>query len=236
MEEMMEKIHYELEDEIATIRMDDGKANAMDFAFFEQMDKAIDRLEGDNAKTLILMGRPGYFSGGLDVKLMPSLSPTELNTFVETFARTMLRVFTLALPTVAVCPGHTVAGGAILAFSCDLRFIVEGPYRIQMNEMTIGIPLPSWMLLIGRCAIPVQWLAEALLHARAYSPTEAVERGIFHGLIKNGENVEAYGRDQSVNLKTLNMHAYATSKNRMRASEVKHVLELLKEELPFNKA
>ena len=229
----MKKIHYKLEKEIATITMDDGKANAMDSVFFEEMGQAIDRLEGDRAKTLIIAGRPGYFSGGLDVKLMPSLSPTELNAFVEIFARTILRIFSLPVPTFAVCTGHTVAGGAILAFSCDLRFAVEGPYRIQMNEMVIGISFPSWMLLIGRSAVPVQWLAESFLHGRAYSPAEAVEKGMFHGLIKNEKDVIAHARAQAENLKTLNLQAYHTSKKRMRGSDVEHVLELLKEELPF---
>lgn len=233
---MMTKIHYELEDEIAVIRMDDGKANAMDFLFFDEMNKGLDQMEGDGAKTLIITGRPGYFSGGLDIKLMPTLSPTDVNALAEAFARTMLRVFSLPTPTIAVCSGHAVAGGAMLSFSCDLRFAVEGPYRIQMNEMMIGIPFPSWMLLIGRSAVPVEWFVEAFLHAKAYSPVEAVKRGIFHGLMKKEEDVIAHTRAQTENLKTLNMHAYRTSKNRLRTPESEHVLRLLKDELPFKEA
>jgi hypothetical protein len=59
-----------------------------------------------------------------------------------------------------------------------------------------------------------------------------VEKKMFHGLIRDGEDDKAYGRAQSMNLKTLNMHAYGVSKNRMRAPEIKHGLELLKDELP----
>jgi enoyl-CoA hydratase len=232
----MKKVHYESEDEVALIRMDDGKANAMDFLFFDEMNKGLDRLEGDGAKSLIITGRPGYFSGGLDIKLMPTLSPTDVNALAESFARTMLRVFSLPMPTIAVCTGHAVAGGAMLCFSCDLRFAVEGPYRIQMNEMMIGIPFPSWMLLIGRSAVPLQWFVETFLHAKAYTPVEAVERGMFRGLIKKEEDVMAYTRAHTENLKTLNMHAYRTSKNRLRTSEIEHALRLLKGELPFQEA
>jgi enoyl-CoA hydratase len=232
----MTKIHYELEDEIALIRMDDEKANAMDFLFFDEMNKGLDRLEGDGAKTLIITGRPGYFSAGLDIKLMPTLSPTDVNALAEAFARTMLRVFSLPAPTIAVCSGHAVAGGAMLSFSCDLRLAVEGPYRIQMNEMMIGIPFPSWMLLIGRSAVPVEWFVETFLHAKAYSPVEAVERGIFHGLIKKEEDIMAHTRDQTEYLKNLNVHAYRMSKHRLRTHESEHVLRLLKDELPFKEA
>lgn len=231
----MKKIHYELENDIAHIMMDDGKANAMDFDFFEEMGRALDRLEGEGAKSLIISGRPGFFSGGLDVKLMATLSPAAINTLAEMFARTILRVFSLSLPTIALCTGHAVAGGAILAFSCDLRFALEGPYRIQMNEAVIGIPFPSWMLLVGRSAISVQWFAEAFLHAVAYTPLEALEKGILHGVIKSKEEALAFAKAEAEKLKHLNLRAYYESKKRLRESDVRDVLELLKGELPFKK-
>lgn len=231
----MKKIHYELENDIAHIMMDDGKANAMDFDFFEEMGRALDRLEGEGAKSLIISGRPGFFSGGLDVKLMATLSPTAINALAETFARTILRVFCLPLPTIALCTGHAVAGGAILAFSCDLRFALEGPYRIQMNEVVLGIPFPSWMLLIGRSAISVQWFAEAFLHAVAYTPHQALEKGILHGLIKSKEEALPFAKAEAKKLKNLNLRAYYESKKRLRESDGRDALELLKGELPFKK-
>jgi enoyl-CoA hydratase len=229
----MTKIQYQLENEVATIRMDDGKANAMNFVFFEEMNQSLDRLENDRAKTLVLTGRQGYFSAGLDIKLMSSLPPAEINALADTFARTLLRVFSLPVPTIALCSGHAVAGGAMLFFACDLRFVTDGPYRIQMNEMMIGIPLPSWMLLIGRFALPAQVFVETLLHARVFSPQEAMEKAISHGLIKQDEDAAAFVMAQTEHLKLLNSDAYRTSKNRQRAPEVEGVLRLLKSELPF---
>jgi enoyl-CoA hydratase len=229
----MNKIQYQLENEVATIRMDDGKANAMNFAFFEEMNQCLDRLEKDRVKMLILTGRQGYFSAGLDIKLMPSLPPNEINALADTFARTLLRVFSFPAPTIALCSGHAVAGGAMLFFACDLRFVIDGPYRIQMNEMMIGIPLPSWMLMIGRFALPAQVFVEALLHARAFSPTEAMEKAISHELVKQDEDALAFVRARTEHLKVLNSDAYRTSKNRLRSTEVEGVLKLLKEELPF---
>jgi enoyl-CoA hydratase len=228
----MAKVRYEIDQGIARITMDDGKANAMDFAFFEEMEAALDRVEGDGAKMLIITGRSGFFSGGLNIKLMPSLSPTELNRLAESLARTILRVFAFPLPTIAACSGHAVAGGAMLSFSCDGRFVVDGPFRIQMNEILVGIPFPSWMLLIGRSAVPVRYLADTFLHARSYSPTEAVDCGLFHGLIKEEDPV-TYAKVQGQQLNNLNLSAYKTSKKRLREEDVKAVLELLKNEVPF---
>jgi enoyl-CoA hydratase len=228
----MMKIHYELANDVAQITMDDGKANAMDWVFFEEMGETLDRSEKEGAKVLIITGRPDFFSGGLDLNLVPTLSPTELITFAEIFARTMLRVFSFPAPTIAACTGHSVAGGAILAFSCDLRLIIDGPYLIQMNEMVMGIPMPSWLLLLCRSAIPRQWQMEALLHAKAYSPSEVVDRGMFHGLYGNVNEIMAEGRARSENLKLLNLQAYYTTKKRMRGPDMEHALRLFKEELP----
>jgi hypothetical protein len=71
---------------------------------------------------------------------------------------------------------------------------------------------------------------ETFLHAKAYSPVEAVERGLFQGLIKKEEDVVAYTKGETESLKILNIQAYRASKNSLRTSEIDHVLQLLKDE------
>ena len=227
----MEKVTYSLKDGIAQITMDDGKANSMNWIFFEEMGKSMDRAENDGAKVLVITGRPGFFSGGLDLKLLPTLSASEMGDFATTFARTMLRVFSFPVPTIAASTGHAVAGGAMLTYACDRRFAIDGPYRIQMNETLIGIALPSWMFLIASSAIPSRWRNEALLHARAYSPNEALERGILDGVAKDADSLAAQVKAATAELLSLNLPAYAASKKNLRQAEIEHVLDLLKQDL-----
>lgn len=228
----MDRIRYDLEGGIARISLDDGKANAMSVPFFEELGAVLDRAEADGAGAVLFCGRPGMFSGGLDLKLLPSLTREGLHDLSRAFARTMLRVFTLPIPTVAACTGHAIAGGAILAFACDRRYAVEGPFRIQMNEVAIGIPLPSWMLLVAGSAIPPRWHVDALLHARTYSPREAHERGFLTGLVPEGGDVVAHATAAATDLLALHREAYATSKRRLRGADTERVLELLEHELP----
>ena len=211
--------------------MDDGKANSMNWIFFEEMAKSMDRAENDGAKVLVITGRPCFFSGGLDLKLLPTLSASEMRDFATTFARTMLRVFSFPVPTIAASTGHAVAGGAMLTYACDRRFAIDGPFRIQMNETLIGIALPSWMFLIARSAIPSRWRNEALLHARAYNPNEALERGILDGVAKDADSLAAQVKAATAQLLSLNLPAYAASKKNLRQAEIKHVLDLLKRDL-----
>jgi enoyl-CoA hydratase len=227
----MKKVTYSIKGGIAQITMDDGKANAMNWKFFEEMGKSMDQAENDWAKALVITGRPGFFSGGLDLKLLPTLSASEMRDFATTFARTMLRVFSFPVPTIASSTGHAIAGGAMLTFACDRRFALDGPYRIQMNETLIGIALPSWMFLIARSAIPSRWRNEALLHARAYNPNEALERGILDSVAHDADSLAAHVKAATAELLNLNLPAYAASKKNLRQAEIKHVLDLLKKEL-----
>jgi enoyl-CoA hydratase len=228
----MKKISYTIENNRAQITMDDGKANAMDFDYFEELNSALAAIESAGAKVLVFKGRQGFFSGGLNVKLIATLAPHDIDRLAETFARAMLRVFLYPMPTIAVCTGHAIAGGAMLAFACDRRYVMQGNYRIQMNEHAIGIPLPSWMLLIGKAAIPVGVQTEALLHAKAYTPEEAHDAGIFHGLIEEGADIDAFLNNEINALTGLQMKAYALAKRRMREKEAEEALVLLKNELP----
>ena len=227
----MDKVTYRLQDGIASITMDDGKANSMNWLFFEEMGKSLDQAEQEGAKVLVITGRPGFFSAGLDLKLLSTLSATEIRDFATTFARTMLRVFSFPVPTIAASTGHAVAGGAMLTFACDRRFAIDGPYRIQMNETLIGIPLPHWMFLIASSAIPARWRNEALLHARAYNPREALERGMLDALAKDAESLAAQVNAAAAELLSLNLGAYAASKRNWRQAEIEHVLKLLKKDL-----
>ena len=227
----MEKVTYSIEDGSARITMDDGKANAMNWEFFEEMGKSMDQAENDGAKALVITGRPGFFSGGLDLKLLPTLSPSEFGDFATRFARTMLRVFSFPIPTIAAITGHAIAGGAMLSFACDRRFALDGSYRIQMNETLIGIDLPAWMFLIAGSAIPSRWRNEALLHSRAYNPNEALERGILDAVTQDADSLAAQVKDVTTEMLNLNLSAYAGSKKNLRQEEIEHVLDLLKKGL-----
>src|SRR5262249_72380 len=170
---MSSAVNYETKDRIARITLDDGKVNAMSLGFFEALGAALDRAERELPGAVVIAGRPGIFSAGLDLKLLPPLGAADLRTTLHSFARTMLRVFLFPIPTVAAVSGHAIAGGALLMFACDLRVVADGPARLQLNETAIGLALPSWAILIARSAIPSRWRTEAMLHARPYSPAEA---------------------------------------------------------------
>ena len=53
--------------------------------------------------------------------------------------------------TIAKINGHTVAGGFILAASCDRIYCETGTYKLGMNEEKLGIKLPPLVQAIIQC-------------------------------------------------------------------------------------
>jgi enoyl-CoA hydratase len=213
-------VTYEARDGVATITLDDGKVNAMAGPFFAALNAALDRAEAERPFAVVLTGRPGVFSAGLDLKLLPTLSPPEFKQTITAFGELMLRVFTFPMPCIAALTGHAIAGGAFLAFACDERYFADGPWRLHVNEVERAMPLPTWALAIAMAAIPQRWHTEAILHARPYNPSEAAAREMIDAVVPPGESVEARARQATARLAGLDQTAYAIAKSRMRERDV----------------
>src|SRR5437773_10420352 len=112
---MADTIRCDVSDNVAQITLDDGKVNAMALAFFAGLNAALDRAEHERPGALVIAGRAGVFSAGLDLKVLPTLAPDALERTMVAFGRTMLRVFTFPIPTVAPATGPAIAAGPILA-------------------------------------------------------------------------------------------------------------------------
>ncbi|HLK12910.1 MAG TPA: crotonase/enoyl-CoA hydratase family protein [Candidatus Binatia bacterium] len=228
---MTDAVRYAREGTLAVVTLDDGKVNAMSLPFFRALQAALDRAEADDPAAIVITGRPGVFSAGLDVKLLPTLPAAELRETLLTFGRTLLRLFTLPLPTVAAVSGHAIAGGALLAFACDLRVAADGPFRLQLNEVAIGLTLPTWAIVLACAAVPPRWHTEAILHARGYAPAEALARQILDRVVPPERLLEA-AREAAVPLAGLDHGAYGGSKARLRATAVRLAMDRLDEESP----
>ncbi len=226
---MSDAVRYARDGSLAVVTLDDGKVNSMSLAFFRALGEVLDRAETEQPTALLFTGRPGVFSAGLDVKLLPTLPPEALEETLLAFGRTLLRLFTLPLPTVAAVSGHAIAGGALLAFACDLRVMAAGRFRLQLNEVAIGLTLPTWAIVLACAAIPPRWHTEAILHARAYAPEEALAREIVDRVVPPEQLLEA-AREAAAPLAALDHAAYGGSKARLRATAVRWAAERLAEE------
>ncbi|MEN9786167.1 MAG: hypothetical protein RLZZ299_1431 [Pseudomonadota bacterium] len=165
------------DDHVATLTLDDGKANAFRPETLDDLEAALDAAEAGNARALVIAGRPGFFSGGLDLKVLPTLEPAARTRTFARFGRAVMRIWQSPVPVVAAIDGHALGGGAILALAADVRLVSTRESRIGLVEVAVGLPVPAFAVEMARAALPTPTLLPAVLHGRTWSLAGAVDAG-----------------------------------------------------------
>ena len=93
-------------DGIAVLSADRPPANAMDVELLDEIVAAVEGLAADLPAALVLAGRPGFFSAGLDLKAVPTYGPPEQRRLVDGINRIALGVYGLPCPVVCAITGH----------------------------------------------------------------------------------------------------------------------------------
>ena len=224
----MTALNYALNDGIAVLSMDDGKANALGPDMLDALEAALDRAEGE-AKALVLFGRPGRFCGGFDLKVMMSSQEAARN-LVTRGAEVLLRIYGSSLPTVIACTGHAIAAGSIVLLVGDSRIGAEGDFKIGLNETAIGMQLPIMGQELARDRLDPRYLTRAVIQAELFSPFDAVTAGYLDHVVVPDELVSA-AMAEAKRLSALVGHAYAGTKKVLRAATIKHVQDTLEADI-----
>jgi enoyl-CoA hydratase len=167
--------------DVAVITLDDGKANALSFAVLEALDAALTAVETD-AKAVTLVGREGKFSAGFDLSVMTG-DIADARRLLEAGALLGLRVYTFPIPVVLGVTGHALAMGGILTTTADYRIGAEGAYKIGLNEVAIGMPVPAFGVEFCRDRLSPAWFTRCVQHATLCSPTDAVAAGFLDEVV-----------------------------------------------------
>jgi enoyl-CoA hydratase len=206
-------ITSEIRDGLAVVRMDDGKANAFSFAMLDALGVALDEASRD-AKALVLLGRPGRFSGGFDLGVM-NQGGEAMGRLVTTGGRLALRLYEFPLPVVVGCTGHALAMGAVVLCAADLRIGAAGDYKVGLNEVAIGLTLPVFASELARERLAPTHLQRATALAEAFSPAGAVEAGFLDRAVPPAD-VEGAALEAAATLAGLPGGAHAGTKRLLR--------------------
>ena len=175
----------EQRDGVRVVRMEFGRANAMNQELLDGL--AAGLADGDPQPT-VLTGEGRVFSAGLDLVTLDSIDRDGLEKFLTRFAATMIQVLTTPYPLVAAVNGHAVAGGCVLALACDYRVGTEGEFKIGMNELSHGLPLPAVASEIPRGALTPQTYRTVVMSGVLMAPETAQKVGIFDMVSEDAES------------------------------------------------
>ncbi len=226
---MTELATYALDERIATITIDDGKVNAFSVPMLKAIHAAFDQAERDKA-IVILTGREGYFSAGFDLKVFASGDVDQVIEMLTLGATLAERILGFATPMITACSGHTVAAGAFLPLAADMRIGIDGPYRVGLNEVKIGLTVPWFVIELARQRLQPPHFNRAVVSATMHSPAEAVTAGFFDRIVP-AEELRAASLDAAAQLAELNPAAHTATKLRVRADALKAIRKAIETEL-----
>lgn len=226
---MSELTTYELDGPIATIAMDDGKVNAFSIEMLKAVHGALDRAEQDDA-VVVLRGREGYFSAGFDLKVFSAGDPDRVVEMLRLGATLSERLLSFARPVVVACTGHAIAAGTFVTLAADVRIGVEGPYRLGLNEVQIGLTVPWFAIELARQRLTPAQFDRAVVTAATYTPSEAVAAGLLDRVVAPQE-LPGASREAAEYLAGLNAAAHAATKLRVRAGALSAIRAAIESEL-----
>jgi enoyl-CoA hydratase len=211
---MTDLVSYAFADGVATLTMDDGKANAMGPLMQAALNAAFDRAEADKA-IVVLTGRPGVFSGGFDLGVFKAGDPRVTFQMLTGGAQLAQRVLSYPHPVIAACSGHAMAMGLFLLQCADVRIGLQEGATFQANEVLIGMTLPHFALetIRERVSTPHQHLVGT---ASPYTGDAAVQAGLLDQAVAP-DAMAAAVQVQVERLKKAHPASFTATKQRLRA-------------------
>jgi enoyl-CoA hydratase len=209
-----------VEDGVAVVRFDDGKANVLSYTAVDALGAALDRAEAD-AGSVCIVGREGKLCAGFDLAVMTA-GLDAARDLVAKGGELLMRLYLHPQPVVVAVTGHALAAGALLVLSCDVRIGADVPAKIGLNETAIGMPLPMFAIALAEDRLDRRHLVRATVTAEVFDPAGAVVAGYLDRVVPADE-VERLAIEEARRLGGYSRTAYSQTKAVMRGPLVARV-------------
>lgn len=158
-------------DAVTEIQLARPPVNALNLDLLRALQQALADAVREEARGVLLSGAQGMFSAGVDVPALLMRDRAGVREFWHEFFVTCAALANLPIPVAAAITGHSPAGGAVLSLFCDYRVMAQGPYRIGLNEVQVGLIAPDCIQMAVRRVVG-SYRAERLLVSGALIEAE----------------------------------------------------------------
>jgi enoyl-CoA hydratase/carnithine racemase len=136
---MAEFVRLEVDNGVATIRLDRPKMNALNAQVQEEFHDAAHAVRRDSEiRAVVIYGGERVFAAGADVKEMAELSYAEMVTRSADLHRCFSAVARIPKPVIAAVTGYALGGGCELAMCADFRVAADNA-KLGQPEILLGI-------------------------------------------------------------------------------------------------
>ena len=222
-------IHRDDRDGIALLRVEHGKANALDVELCNAIVTAFD--EAGDARAVVLTGTGKIFSAGVDLFRVLDGGRSYLEEFLPAMCRVFERLFVHPAPVVVAANGHAIAGGCVLVAAADQRLMAAGTARIGVPELQVGVPFPPIALEIMRFATPPEHLQTILYRAGTHEPPAALGLGLIDEVVEHDALLD-HALESAERLASVRAETFAITKREIRRPALVRIRALERSVLP----
>jgi len=184
----MEFLNVTKDDGIARVALSRGKVNAINEKVVDELSTCFKQLADDSTvQAIILTGEGKFFTFGFDIPEFLGYPKDDFIRYLTKFTDLYTYLFVYPKPVIAALNGHTVAGGCMLAISCDYRIMVPEKAKIALNEINFGSSLFAGSVEIMKLLIGQRKAETAVYSGAMYSPEEALELGLIDRIVSPDE-------------------------------------------------
>jgi enoyl-CoA hydratase/carnithine racemase len=166
-----------------------GPVNALDPALMQALRSGLREAREAGCRAIVISGRPGCFTAGLDVPELLRLDRVAIRRAWEEFFGLLGDVATSEIPIAAALTGHSPAGGAVLSICADYRVLADGPYLIGLNEVEVGLPVPPVIYRVLAHVVGERTAERLAVSGALLGPAEALRCGLVDELAPVAEVV-----------------------------------------------
>jgi Delta3-Delta2-enoyl-CoA isomerase len=176
---MIETINH---GQIRELRLNRPPVNALSPELILALKQALENSAQDS-RAIVLSGAPGMFSAGLDVPYLLMLDRAAIANMWQDFYALLRALACSPIPIASAITGHAPAGGTVLILFCDWRCMADGNWKIGLNEVQVGLPVPP--VIFGALhrqtgARQADWLATSGL---LMPPEQALKVGLVDEIV-----------------------------------------------------
>jgi enoyl-CoA hydratase/carnithine racemase len=177
-------LKVEIEDHVATMRLDRPKVNALNEQVFREIGNCADELAfDDNVRAVVVTGGEKVFAAGADIKEMAEVTPVMVSKIIGNAQGALNKLENLLKPVIAAINGFALGGGCELALACDWRFAGETA-QIGVPEILLGIiPGAGGTQRLPRLIGPAK-AKEMIFSGRFYDAKTALDYGLVDKVVE----------------------------------------------------
>lgn len=231
-------MRLERHDNIGVLYIDTDNNNTINIDFITESHRWMDEIEQDPGidALVVTASHKTLFSPGVDLVTVMGYSREKLRRFYEEITALIRRKFLFPKPEVYALNGHTIAGGLMMAATGESRLFANGPYRMGLMEIDLGLAAFIGVVEMFKYLFGGRITERMFLEGSVYSPEEALRIGLVDEVVEPGELLDRaitvasrLGSKPRAGYHRLKRYLRGATAERMRELDEAHFDELLEQ-------